>query len=324
MILDIHADIFTDIFNKKMQKDNDIIRKYHLDKLKKGKINGGLFVIWQNPYGKYCDYNSLKLMMDYGKEELEISKDILSVVKTYKEYIKSLDDGKITAMMHIEGIKSLEDDLSKIDEIYEYGIRFASLTWNEENKFANGCKSHSKEGLKLRGKEFIKIAQDMGIIIDVSHASDETMYDIYNVSQKPIIATHSNCRKLCNVKRNLLDNQIKLIKETGGIIGVNAYRDFIDSKKENQDVNHLVNHIDHLVDLIGIDSVCFGFDYCDYMEDELKDNIYEREEVTRGLEDASKTQNIITELKNRGYKDGDIKKLSNENFLKFIKLNISK
>ncbi|SCG97136.1 MULTISPECIES: dipeptidase [unclassified Romboutsia] len=318
MILDIHADIFSDVLSKKLSKESNIIRKYHLDKFKTGGVNGGIFVFWQDPYlKKYYNYEGLKVMMDYAKEEANLSKGFLVIAKNYEEYIKGLEDNKITAMMHLEGAKSLEDKLDKVKEIYDYGIRTASLTWNEENKLATGVKGNSNNGLKPMGKDFIKECENLGIIIDVSHANDKTFYDIYNTSTKPIIATHSNARELCNVKRNLLKEQIKLIKETDGIIGVNSYIGFISDDNNKRDLYSLINHIDYMVDLIGIDAVCFGFDYCDYLN-------LDEGECTKGLENASKTKNIITALKDRGYKNEDIEKISYKNFLTFINKNFGK
>lgn len=324
MILDIHADIFTDIFNKKIHGESNIIEKYHLDKFNKGGINGGIFVFWTKPKSKYDNYETFKIMMNYAESEANLAKDYLTIAKNYKEYIDSLKSGKITAMMNLEGLSVLEGDINKIEEIYNYGIRFSSLTWNEENEFACGIKVNNDRGIKEKGKEYIKLADELGIVIDVSHASDKTFYDIYNNTKKPIIASHSNCRKLCNVGRNLLDEQLKLIKETGGIVGINAYRDFIHEEKSKKNLSNLINHIDHMVDLIGIDTVCFGFDYCDYIEDDVQENIHERKDVTIGLEDASKSNNIIYELKNRGYSDNDIEKISHKNFLEFMQNNVNK
>lgn len=321
MILDIHADIFTDIFNKGIRGESDIIKRYHLSKFNKGGINGGIFVFWLDP--KYNDYENLKTMMDYADREIEIAKDFLCVAKNYNEYYDALKSGKITVMINLEGAKSIEDDINRVDEIYEYGIRFLSLTWNEENKLATGVKSLSDSGLKERGKDFLKRIQNRGIVVDVSHASDKTFFDIVKHTKKPIIASHSNCRKLCNEKRNLLDDQIKLIKETGGIIGVNAYRDFIHVDREKQDATHLVNHIDHMVDLIGIDSVCFGLDYCDYIDDQLRSDLDTADVNKNGLYDVSRTQEIVVKLKSRGYSQNDIEKISYKNFLKFIKDNIN-
>lgn len=321
MILDIHADIFTDIFNKRINGDKDIFKKYHLDKFKKGGVNGGIFVFWTKPDSKYNNYETFKEMMKYVKDEIELAKDYISIVKNYEEYINTINSNKITAMMNLEGLSVLEGNLNYVEEIYDYGIRFSSLTWNEENDFACGAKVKNDKGLKEKGNDYIKLAQELGIVIDVSHASDKTFYDIYNNTTKPIIASHSNSRRLCNVARNLDDEQIKLIKDTGGIIGINAYRDFINEDKSKQNIEYLVNHIDYMVDLIGIDSICFGFDFCDYIEDDVQDNIHERNNVTKGLEEASKASNILVELNNRGYTNEDIKKLSYQNFLKFIKYN---
>lgn len=318
MILDIHADIFSDILSKRLKGENDIIRKYHLDKFKNGGINGGIFVFWQDPILKeYYNYNGLKKMMDYAKDEANLSKDFLAIAKNYDEYISGLNNNKITTMMHLEGAKSLEEEIDKVKELYDYGIRTVSLTWNEENKLATGAGANNDSGLKSKGKDFIKLCEELGIIVDVSHANDKTFYDIYDVSTKPIIATHSNVRELCNVKRNLMKDQIKLIKETGGIIGINSYIGFISDNKNKRDLSNLINHIDYIVDLIGIDSICLGLDYCDYLN-------LDNGECTKNLENASKTKNILLELKRRGYSNDDIEKVSYKNFLMFIKKNFHK
>lgn len=318
MILDIHADIFSDIFMKRLNNENNIMKRYHLDKYKEGGVNGGIFVFWQDPeLIKYYNYEGLKLMMKYADEEIKLSNDFLYIAKNYEEYIHGLEQNKITAMMHLEGAKSLENKIDKVEEIYKYGIRTASLTWNEENLLATGARGSSENGLKPMGKDFIKECESIGITIDVSHANDKTFYDIYNVSTKPIIATHSNARILCSSKRNLLDDQIKLIKETDGIIGINSYTDFIHDDRDKQDLKHLVNHIDYIVDLIGIDNVCFGFDYCDYLD-------LDEGDCTKNLENTSKSQNILIELKRRGYKEEHIEKIAYKNYLRFIKKNFHK
>lgn len=318
MILDIHADIFSDVFIKKLNGEKNILKKYHLNKFNYGGICGGVFAFWQPPEIKdYYNYYGLQKMMKFADEEIELSKDFFKIAKNYNEFIDGLNQKKITAMMHLEGAKGLEDNLDSLKNIYDFGIRTLSLTWNEENKFATGIKGNEENGLKSMGINLIKECESLGIIIDVSHANDNTFYDIYNHSTKPIIATHSNVRKLCNSKRNLKDEQIKLIKETNGIVGINSYISFINENKDKCDLYHLVNHIDYIVDLIGIDNICFGFDYCDYLNESNIDK-------TVNLEDASKTQNIIYELYRRGYKKNDIDKISYKNFLRFISKNIKK
>ncbi|MGL5693129.1 MAG: dipeptidase [Peptostreptococcaceae bacterium] len=317
MLLDIHADIFSDVFSKSLRRESDIFNKYHLNKFKKGGVNGGIFVFWQDPdIEKYYNYEGLKLMMEFATQEFSACENV-KIAKTYEEYIEGLKENKITAMIHLEGARSLENNLNKIKNLHDYGFRTASLTWNEENNLATGAKGNELNGLKPMGKDFINECERVGIIIDVSHCNDKTFYDIYNNTTKPIIATHSNVRRLCNTKRNLLDEQIKLIKETEGIIGINSYIDFIHDDIQKRDLYHLVNHIDYLVESIGIDSICFGFDYCDYLN--LDDG-----KCTKNLENASKSQNILVELSKKGYKKDDIEKLSYKNYLRFIKKNFEK
>ena len=167
------------------------------------------------------------------------------------------------------------------------------------------------------------------MIVDVSHANEKTFWDIAEISTKPFIASHSNARTLCDVPRNLTDEQIKAVAQSGGVIGVNGYIGFI--KKcdfsspapiENPDLlskldlKDLADHIDYIAGLVGVDYVGLGFDFCEYLSEELRDT------NPKNLEDASKCQNMIEELRKRGYSENDIEKIAYKNFLRVIKENL--
>ena len=167
------------------------------------------------------------------------------------------------------------------------------------------------------------------MIVDVSHTNEKTFWDIAEISAKPFIASHSNARTLCDVPRNLTDEQIKAVAQSGGVIGVNGYIGF--TKKcdfsnpvpiENPDLlskpdlKDLADHIDYIAGLVGVDYVGLGFDFCEYLSEELKDT------NPKNLEDASKCQNMIEELRKRGYSENDIEKIAYKNFLRVIKENL--
>lgn len=104
--------------------------------------------------------------------------------------------------------------------------------------------------------------EKLGIIVDTAHANDKTFWDIYENTTGPIINSHSNARALCNVPRNITDDQIKTIAERGGgLIGLNTFNEFVHIDKDKRDINNLANHLDYLVELAGIDHVGFGFDF---------------------------------------------------------------
>ena len=310
MIFDIHADIWTDVTNKREHGENNIIRNYHLDRFEKGNVVGGVFAMWIPPSMDEDLYPKLKKMMNFANDEINESKDIMEVATNYKDIIRILNNNKIASMISVEGLSPIGKNLDIIDELYNFGARLVSLTWNEENILATGAKGDSNRGLTNYGKDAVKKIEELGILLDVSHANDKTFWDIVNIATKPIIATHSNARNLCSAPRNLTDDQIKAIAKSKGLIGINSYRHFIHNDSSKQDINHLVDHIDYIADLIGIDHIAFGFDFSDY---------FGENELTQGLEDVSRSTNILDVLRKRGYCEEDINKISHENFFNLVK-----
>ena len=159
------------------------------------------------------------------------------------------------------------------------------------------------------------------MIIDVSHTNEKTFWDICKIATKPIIASHSNCRSLCDVARNLTDEQLREIGNRNGVVGLNSYEEFVSYDVNNQTVEHLVDHIDHMVDVMGIDHIGLGFDFAEYLNADTLQH-YTSSSYTygvRGLEDTTKAKNIIYELEKRGFSKEDIEKIAYKNFYRVIK-----
>lgn len=234
----------------------------------------------------------------YNPEEIFIIKD-----KTDLE--SSELNKKIGAILTIENGIAISGNLSNIKKFHDKGIRMMGIVWNDDNDLACGALTKNDTGLTELGKEYVKELEKNRIIIDVSHSSKKSFYDTLENTTVPIIASHSCVEKLCNHPRNLNDDQIKQIAKRGGVIGVCFYKKFL-SPTENATVIDIVNHIDYIVNLVGIDYVAFGSDFDGIdKEDELKD--------IKGVKDFYK---IIDELKNRGYSAEDIENICSKNFLR--------
>lgn len=314
MIIDAHADILTDISHSREQGMKNVFKNRHLENLSKGKVKAGIFVIWIDPYKVKDSYNELIKTLKHVLEEILENKDILEVVKDGIDLNIDNDNKKVQMIMGVEGLKCIDNDLKLIDMLYVYGIRHVSLTWNESNKLGTGVDGDKDRGLTELGRELIKRLEELNMIIDVSHANEKTFWDIIDLSNGPIIASHSNSKSLCKVKRNLTDDQIKAIGEREGFIGVNIHKNFVSLDEDLQNIDTFINHIDHMIDLIGIDHVGFGFDFCEYLDE------YESESTNvSGVDDVSKVEGIITALADRGYKIEDIEKISYKNFQRVIK-----
>lgn len=320
MIFDAHCDIWTHVAKKRLDGEKDIIRKYHLSKFKASDINGGIFVVWVDPpYDKNPKYRT-KQILDKIKEEIKDSHDIVQIVKKSEDFDIANENNKIAILIGMEGLQAIDDNIDDIEKLYSLGVRHASLTWNEENKLATGAKGNIDRGLTEDGARLIKKMEQLGIILDVSHANEKTFWDICKVAKKPFIASHSNCRSLCDVARNLTDDQLREIARRNGVVGVNSYEEFVSSDLEKRTVDNLVDHIDHMVEVMGIDHIGLGFDFAEYLNtDTLKHYVSTYTYGVKGLEDTTKAKNIIKVLEKRGYSKEDIEKISYKNFYRVIK-----
>ncbi len=313
MIFDAHSDIWTDVAVKTSKGENNIIKKYHYDNLIKGKIGGSIFVIWTEPKNYNRALERVREIQDAIKKELEYIDDVILIAKSYDDIIKAQKENKLYIFIGFEGLISIDDNISLLDEYYDFGARHASLTWNEENKLAAGARGDSNRGLTPLGKKAVKKMQEKGMIVDVSHLNDKSFFDIMDITSAPIIASHSNARALCNSMRNLTDEQLRAIRDVNGVIGYNSYKDFTDENIDKQTLNRAVDHIKYIADKIGIDHIGLGFDYNEYFEDE------EVPPAVKGLENASKSYDIIVKLKEAGFNSEEIEKIEYKNFHRIIK-----
>lgn len=170
--------------------------------------------------------------------------DVIRQAFTYEDLVKNLDDGMISGILSIEGPAGFDFDPSTLKSLYDLGFRITTLGWNEKNPL---CGSHlTGGGLTVLGKHYVAEAQRLGMLIDVSHISDEAFWDIINISSAPIIASHSNSRSVWNVSRNLTDEMFCAICKTGGVVGINLYSDFLG---EDPDLDTVCDHIFHFLDM---------------------------------------------------------------------------
>lgn len=226
------------------------------------------------------------------QREIDKNKRQISLAYTGADIQNHLEKGKFSAILTLEGTAGIGYDPELLQDLALIGFRMATLTWNESNPLAG---SHlTGGGLTDQGREFVKEAQRQGILVDVSHLSDEAFWDIIKMTDKPIVASHSNSRSFRNVSRNLTDDMFRAICQTGGVTGFNFYADFVG---ENPTIDTICDHIFHLLsldpdcrhlalggDLDGCDRLPEGFDGIqDYPV--LADRLLERGLSQQNLQD---------------------------------------
>jgi membrane dipeptidase len=241
--------------------------------------------------------------------------------------VKEIEDahkhGKIAALMGIEGGHAIEDSLRLLRDYYNLGVRYMTLTHTNTNGWADSSgdignaqvKHH--DGLTDFGKDVVREMNRLGMIVDISHVADKTFWDALAVSQAPIFASHSSARVLTNVPRNMTDEMIVALAKKGGVIDVNFNCGFISQKSADAEARKektpratladVVNHIDHIRKIAGIDAIGIGSDF---------DGI---ECTPEGLDDVSKFPNLTRALLEKGYTAEDIRKIYGENFLRVMR-----
>ncbi|MBQ7330384.1 MAG: membrane dipeptidase [Oscillospiraceae bacterium] len=176
--------------------------------------------------------------------QVEANADVISLAYTADDVRKNYEQGKMSAILTIEGPAGFGFDPELLPDLYQVGFRMSTLGWNESNPLTG---SHiTGEGLTDLGREYVRLAQILGMVVDVSHISDKGFWDIMDITDKPIVASHSNSRAVHGCSRNLTDDMFKAICQTGGVAGLNQYADFIGNKPT---LDSACDHILHWLEL---------------------------------------------------------------------------
>jgi len=317
-IFDAHSDIFTDVTLRRTVGQSDVMRRKHIERLRSGDIAATILVVWIDP--PYTAEPTWRMLQILGAacEEIADMQGVMGIVSESADMEKIQDSGRLAVILGMEGLSGLRGNTSLLSMLYRLGVRHASLTWNEENEFATGAGSKDdKRGLTKLGVEALAKMEKLGMIVDVSHANEKTFTDICEHATRPFIASHSNAWELRNVARNLKDYQIKAIAECGGVIGMNAWPDFIHPSEP--DTEHLFRHVEHIANMVGIDHLGFGFDFVDYLDPGTMSSLQAgSRSAAIGLEDASKAGAFCRLLLEKGYAAADVEKIAYGNMARIV------
>jgi membrane dipeptidase len=294
----------------------------HVDipRLIEGGVDVQVFACWIGKPGEPKGYYSVlaKKMINAIYTQFGKNYNFIEHISNFSDIEKANKNGKIAGIIAIEGGQAIEDDLYMLDVFYGLGVRLMTIVWGSTN-WADASREPEKfNGLTDFGKSVIKEMNRLGMIVDVSHSSDKTTWDVLEISTEPIIASHSSAQAICGHPRNVNDDLIKAISQSGGAIFINFCPEFLDedfwkgSRKEAPLIDKVIAHIDHIANVGGIESVGIGSDY-DGMGP-----------APIGLEDVSKFPNITKKLIEKGYKEDDIAKVMGGNFLRIFEKVCSK
>jgi membrane dipeptidase len=249
IVVDTHNDILMRAADVGTVFDQNLTGKTHSDlaRWKKGGLDVQFFSV-------YCD-GDMKYSFAYANREMDSldavtarNQDKIMKVHSYKELLKAIKQHKIAALFGVEGGHMIEDDLGKIEVLYNRGARYLTLTHNIAPSWATSAADETSgkdlphKGLTDFGRQVVKRMNELGMMIDVSHAGDQTFWDVIKLTAKPVIASHSSVYSLVPHRRNLKDEQIKAIAKNGGVIQVNFNPGFIDSSFDKKEIVFLNRH----------------------------------------------------------------------------------
>ena len=253
-VFDLHCDTITECCKNCVSLyDNDM--HLSLKRMEKFQKYIQIFAVWirDEMRGEVaCQY--FDKVADYFYKQIEENKNVISAFGDKSET-------KVKAILSVEGGSACGGTLDGLTHLYNRGVKLVTLTWNSPNEIASGA--FSEGGFTSFGKDFVKLAEEYGIILDVSHLNRESFYDFIKISNKPFVASHSNADIVENPKgrkRNLTDEQIRLIKERNGIIGLNFCRNFLESDGFFG-IDSLVRQIDYFLSLGCENNIALGSDY---------------------------------------------------------------
>lgn len=356
--IDMHADTAQRLLDEQVDLQQEL-DDGHFDavRAKAGGLDAQFFSIWVEP----------QLFGETGARAMKRADDQIAVVRALAEkhpetwalatsgddIRAAVKDGKMAALMGLEGGYAIDERLENVQRYYDMGVRYMSPAWSISTSWAgsSGDDVGRTRGLNEFGKSVVREMNRLGMMIDVSHVSDPTFWDIVNTSTAPVVATHSACRAIADVPRNLTDEMVRALANTGGVVNVIFYPEHLEpgwSQKKKQvdaeitpmvqeasaaepgdavhkkmardrvrsreyaqrlppvNVARVVDHIDHIVKLVGVDHVGIGSDF---------DGV---QITTTGLATVAELPNLTKELLNRGYSETQINKILGGNMLRVL------
>lgn len=318
---DAHSDLLYDVARRSLAGETRVLETHHLDRLRRGGVEGLVLAywygagdghtFWKDVPGADTDAARLRIMADCARAELARCTE-LRLVRTVKEAEEARAAGQIYAFLGVEGMAALDGDPDGIGRLYEAGVRLGMLTWNEENAFAAGAGGDPQKGLTAAGRAAVRRMEDLGMVVDVSHLSDGGFWDVMDMASGPVVASHSNCRALCDVRRNLADDQLRAIRDSGGVVGLNVYHSFVHADPTQQTAETLARHAAHMAEVMGVEHVGCGFDFCEFFGPPDNDG-------AAGLEDASRIGNLFRSLEKLGMSRAEQALIARENFLRVFR-----
>jgi membrane dipeptidase len=324
-VIDMHFDLPMDLYEKRDRKN--ILATEFLPAFE----TGGMSIIAAAIYiqDRYLPQNGLRVALDqiarlYAETA---ASQRFTICKNFREIQKARESGRIGFLITMEGVEPLGTDLNQLRVFYELGVRSIGLTHARTNAAGHGgifaASGSPRQGLTTFGRELLIECERLGMIIDLAHINPAGFEEILSSTRKPPIVSHTNVRRYYDIERNISNEQIKMIGDRHGVIGINSI--LVSPREEESTLDRYVDHIEHIVNLIGIDSVGIGFDFFQFIHRQWPES-RQKELAAKfatpyfipDLTNHSHTHNLTRKLIERGFNDADIEKILRGNWLRIF------
>ena len=325
-LVDMHFDLPLDLYEKRNHPGTLV--SHYLPEFEAGNIGivgSALYV-----EDRYLPEMGLRVALDQVARlytEVEAT-DRFAICKTSDEINHARNKKQIALVITMEGVEPIGDDLNLLQVFYQLGLRMVGLTHARRNAAgAGGIFSSSgspRDGLTAFGRDLVQECERLGIIIDLAHINPKGFEEIVELTKNPLIVSHTNARKFYDIERNISDEQIKMIGGRGGVVGVNAI--LVSPNRRDSTIDRYIDHIEHVISLIGVDGVGIGFDFCEYLFNQLPEDVIKElaaklttPHFIPDLTNHSHARNLTRKLIERGFSDDDIDKILRRNWLRILK-----
>jgi membrane dipeptidase len=325
-IIDLHFDMPMDLYEKRDR--TNVLATEYLPELEAGNIGvlGAAIYIED----RYMPEMGLRVGLDqiarvYAEAD-QCSR--FAICKSYQEILHMRKDRKIALLITMEGVEPLGTDLELLRVFYELGVRAIGLTHARRNAAGDGgvftSTGSSRDGLTGFGRDVVRQCEALGMIVDLAHISPAGFEDILAITTKPPIVSHTNARRYYDIERNINDDQIRMIGERRGVIGINSI--LVSPNKEESTLDRYIDHIEHVVNLIGVECVAIGFDFFEFIYRQWPESA--RKELAAKfttphfipeLSNHSHARNLTRRLIERGFSDDNIAKILRDNWMRIVK-----
>ena len=310
---------------------------WHLDRprMKAGGVLGGFFAIWGRSECDATDYDELMSSLEYDvplpdelPQEVAMQRSVrlasyliqldqrgaLHICRDAADLRRTCEAGEIGAIMHMEGAEAIGPDLLALDLFYAAGLRSLGPVWSRNNIFCDGvpfrfpASPDTGGGLTEIGRTLVVRCNELGVLVDLSHMTEAGYWDVAKTSDAPLVATHSCVHAICANARNLTDAQLRAVADRGGVVGLNYAAQFLrpDGQRDpDVSLDLVLAHLDHMIDVMGEDSVALGSDY-------------DGATVPNGIDGVEKLPALLNAMEVHGYKRDRITKIANANWLRVL------